>query len=82
MCGQVFPNPMHNHQRIACGPVTELLQEFIKGVVVSSHTPVGIGQDKILEKPGSLGQEINPFNVNSRNSKPTYEISDPVHTFG
>ena len=61
MRGQAFPNPMHNHQRIACGPVTELLQELVKGVVVSSHTLVGIGQNKILEKPGSFGQEMNHF---------------------
>jgi hypothetical protein len=52
---QIFPNSMHNHQRIARGPITELLQEFIEDLVIILHMLVGIGQ-KIFEKPGSLGQ--------------------------
>jgi hypothetical protein len=55
---QVFPNPMHNHQRIAGGPIAELLQEFIKFVVVLFDTVVGIGE-KVCEKSRSLGQEIS-----------------------
>jgi predicted house-cleaning NTP pyrophosphatase (Maf/HAM1 superfamily) len=55
---QVFPNPMHDHQRIACGPIAELLQEFIKDVVVSADTVVGIGE-KVFEQARSLGQQIN-----------------------
>ena len=43
MSFQILPDPMHNHQCIASGLIMELLQEFIKNVVVGCHTFVGIG---------------------------------------
>jgi hypothetical protein len=75
---QVFPNPMHDHQRIACGPIAELLQEFIKDVVVSCDTAVGI-REKVFEKSRSLGQEVSPSHEVPQSL--TYEIWHHEHTF-
>ena len=47
---------MHDHQRVACSLVTELLQKFVEGVVVALYTRIGPG-NKILEQPRPLHEK-------------------------
>jgi hypothetical protein len=77
VCFQVFPDPVHDHYCIACGSIAELLQEFIKGVAVSSDAVVGVGEN-VFEEPRSLGRGIH---MKSSKDKKTYEMSHPEHIF-
>jgi len=47
---------MHDHQRVARGLVTELLQKFIEDVVVALYARIGFG-NKILEQPRPLDEK-------------------------
>ena len=44
---------MHDHQRVARGHITELLQEFVEDVVVALDARIRFG-NKILEQPRPL----------------------------
>ena len=51
---------MHDHQRIACSSVAELLQKVVEDIVVSLHECVGFGGEQVVEQPRPL-KETDKF---------------------
>jgi len=45
---KIFPNAMHDYQRIACSPVPELLQKLVEDIVVALHERVRFGGEKFV----------------------------------
>ena len=45
---------MHDHQRITCSPVTELLQKLVEHIVIVLYERLCFGGDQILDQPHSL----------------------------
>ena len=76
---EIFPNAMHNHQRIACSLVTELLQKLVEDIVIAQHERVGFGGEQVLEQPYPL-KETNKFVEISVMVKSTYEMSGSRNT--
>ena len=72
--GEILPNAMHNHQRIACSPVAEFLQKVVEDIVILLHERVGFGRENVREEPRPL-EEIDKFVDISGMVKSTYGIS-------
>jgi len=70
---------MHNHQRIACSPVAELLQKVVEDIIVALHERVGFGGEQVLEQSRPL-QETDKFVDFSVMVKSTYGISGSRNT--
>ena len=64
---------MYDHQRIARSPVTELLQQLVKDIIVALHECVGFGE-QVLEQSHPL-REIDQFIDISTMDKSLYGIS-------
>ena len=45
---------MHNHERIACGPVAELPQKFVEDIGIALHERLGFGGEQVNEQPRPL----------------------------
>jgi hypothetical protein len=72
---------MHDHQRIACSPVAELLQELVENIVIALHERVGFGGEQVVEQPRPL-KETDKFVDVSVVVRSTYGISGPHNTLG
>jgi len=70
---------MHDHQRVAYSPVTELLQKLVKGVVIALDELVGFGREQVREEPHPL-KEIDQFVDISGMVKSAYGISGSRNT--
>jgi len=55
---------MHDHQRIACIPVAELLQKLVEDIVVALHERVGFGGEQVLEQSRPLKETDKFVNIN------------------
>jgi len=65
---------MHDHQRIACSPVAELLQKLVEDIIIVLHERLGFGGDQVLEEPRPL-KETDKFIDISAMVKSAYGIS-------
>ena len=65
---------MHDHQRITCGPVTELLQKLVEHIAIVLHERLCFGGDQVLDQPRSL-KETDIFIGIGIMVKSAYEIS-------
>ena len=77
---KALPNTMHEHQHVACSLVMELLQEFVKDVVVALYARIGF-RNKNFEQPHPLYKKgrINQHQFHNVN-KCSYRISYSVNT--
>ena len=51
---------MHDHQRIACSPIAELLQKLVEYIAIALHDRLCFGENQVLEQPCPL-KEIDKF---------------------
>jgi len=65
---------MHNHQRISCSPVPELLQKLVEDIVVALHKRDGFGGEQVCEQSRPL-KETDKFVNISVMTKSAYGIS-------
>jgi len=76
---EVFPNAMHDHQRIACSSVIKLLQNLVEDIVIALHGRLGFGGEQILEQPRPLKETDKFVNINVT-TKSAYGISGSHNT--
>ena len=64
---------MHDHQRIACSPVTKLLQKLVEDIVIVLHERLGFGGEQVLDQPRSLKETDKSVKI-SVMTKSAYRI--------